>query len=295
MLNEKWRGVFPALITPFTKEGALNADALAPLMEWNLQKGVTGFYVGGSTAEAFLLRMEERKQIMRAAKEIAGSRCTLIAHVGCISTDQTAELGRYARQLGYDAVSSVTPFYFKFSSQEIQDHYLELANQAELPVLLYHIPNLSGVSMKTEEIGALLEDERFLGVKFTSSDFFALERIKTAYPEKAVYNGFDEMFYAGIAMGADGGIGSTYNMMAEKFIRMLRLFREGKNEEVRKIQQKVNAVVEALVKVGVIPGEKALLRALGFDCGSCRKPFRPVTGEQERWLLQRVLPLLEEE
>ena len=111
----KFKGIFPALLTPFNEKDEINEKALEKLIEYNIQKGVTGFYVGGSTAEAFLLSDEERLQVYRLVKEIVGKRCTLIAHIGCISTGQTIMFGECVQSLGYDAVSAVAPFYYKFT------------------------------------------------------------------------------------------------------------------------------------------------------------------------------------
>ena len=215
----KFKGIFPALLTPFNEKDEINEKALEKLIEYNIQKGVTGFYVGGSTAEAFLLSDEERLQVYRLVKEIVGKRCTLIAHIGCISTGQTIMFGECVQSLGYDAVSAVAPFYYKFTFDEIKKHYFDVVEHIDLPMLIYNFPAFSGVNLTTENLKLFLNDERFIGVKHTSNDYFGLEQFKTAFPHKVFYNGFDEMFLAGLSMGADGGIGSTYNFMAEKFIK----------------------------------------------------------------------------
>ena len=180
---DKYKGIFTALLTPFDKENRINEKELERLVKFCLDRGVKGFYVGGSTAEAFLLSTDERKQIM-------------------------------------DVVKSVAPFYYKFTFDEIKNYYFRLADSAELPMLVYHFPAFSGVNMGASEMSKFLSDERFLGIKYTSNDFFTLEQCKTNFPHKVVYNGFDEMLLSGLVMGADGGIGSTYNFMADKFVKI---------------------------------------------------------------------------
>ena len=288
----KFRGIFPALLTPFDSCDNINFKALEELIEYNLNKGVNGFYVGGSTAEAFMLTDEERLNIYKTVKKIVGDRCTLIAHIGCISTKQTINFGKYVQKLGYDAVSSVAPFYYKFSFEELKNHYFQVVENVALPMIIYNFPAFSGVNLTAENLKEFLEDERFIGVKHTSNDFFALEQFKSAFPNKIFYNGYDEMFLAGLSMGADGGIGSTYNFMAEKFIKMYELFKQGNLTECYEIQQNVNKIISALIKVGVFQGEKAILDMLGFNFGDVRSPFKPITKEQYKFLEETVLPIL---
>ena len=288
----KFKGVFPALLTPFDKNDNINEKALEALVQMNLDKGVSGFYVGGSTAEAFLLSDDERKQVYKIVKDIVGDKCTLIAHIGCISTKQTIEFGKYAEELGYDAISSVAPFYYKFSFNEIKKHYFNTVDNVNLPMLIYNFPAFSGVNLSVDNLSEFLVDDRFIGIKHTSNDYFALEQFKTAFNNKLIYNGFDEMFLAGLAMGADGGIGSTYNFMAEKFIKIYNLFNEGNYPEAYKVQQEANKIISALIKVGVFQGEKAVLNMMGIDFGDVRAPFEKISKENYDYLEKTIMPLL---
>jgi N-acetylneuraminate lyase len=265
---------------------------LEKLVQLNLEKGVTGFYVGGSTAEAFLLSEEERKYVYKLVKDITKGECTLIAHIGCISTKQTIELGKYVEDLGYDAISSVAPFYYKFSFDEIKNHYFHTVSEVDLPMLVYNFPSFSGVTLSVAQLSEFLTDNRFMGIKHTSNDYFALEQFKTNFPEKVIYNGYDEMFLAGLSMGADGAIGSTFNFMAEKFVKIYNLFREGKQEEAFKVQQEANKIISTLCKVGVFQGEKAVLNLMGLDFGDVREPFAKITKEQYNLIEKDIMPLL---
>ncbi len=289
---EKFKGVFPALLTPFDKNDNINEAALEQLIEMNLQKGVKGFYVGGSTAEVYLLSDEERKYIYKLVKDIVNDRCTLIAHIGCISTRQTIGYGQFVEELGYDAVSSVAPFYYKFTFEEIKKHYFSIVENVSLPMIVYNFPSFSGVNLTVNNLSEFLKDDRFIGIKHTSNDYFAMEQFKTAFSDKVIYNGFDEMFLAGLSMGADGGIGSTFNFMAEKFIKIQKLFTDGKYEKAYKIQQDANKIISALVKVGVFQGEKAVLNMLGIDFEDVRAPFEKLSKENYKNLEKTVLPLL---
>ena len=289
-INDK-KGIFTALLTPFDKNNKINAKALEELIKFNVKMGVNGFYVTGSTGEAFLLSTEERKEVMDIVKATAPDK-VLIAHVGSVSEATAIELGEYAKKLNYDMVSSVSPFYYKFSFKEIKEYYCNIADAAGLPMLVYHIPAFSGVNMGMSEMRQFLEDDRFIGIKFTSNDFFTLEQAKATFPTKLVYNGYDEMFLSGKIMGADGAIGSTYNFMADKFVKIYSLFSEGKLDEARKIQNEANKIITILCKIGVMQAEKEILCQLGFDFGCCRRPFLPVSDADKKLIAEEIIPLL---
>ncbi len=288
---KNFKGVLTALLTPFDKENRVNEKELEKLVQFNLQKGVTGFYVGGSTAEAFLLSTEERKQIMDVVKS-AAPEATLIAHIGSVHEDEATKLAAHAADIGYDAISSVAPYYYKFSTEEIKNYYFRLAYATNLPMLVYHFPAFSGVNMGVAEMGAFLNDPKFIGIKFTSNDFFMLEQCKSAFPGKLVYNGYDEMFLAGLSMGADGGVGSTYNFMAEKFVAIQKLFKENRIPEAQEIQKEANRIITILCKIGVMQAEKEVLNQLGFDFGVCRHPFGEPTPEQKALIAKEIIPYL---
>ena len=198
---KKFAGLYPALLTPFDAGDRVNPEALAKLVEFNIRGGADGFYVAGSTAEVFMLTPEERRLVYRTVAEAAGGRVRLIAHIGAISTADTVAYGEFASSLGYDAISAVAPFYYKFGFGQIKEHYFAVQRAVGLPMLVYNFPGNSGVNLTADQIGEFLSDDGFIGMKHTSSDYFALQTVKSRYPGKVIYNGYDEMFLCGLAMG----------------------------------------------------------------------------------------------
>ncbi len=287
---KNFNGIFTALLTPFTADGKVNEKALERLMERSIKAGVTGFYSCGSTAEAFLMSNETRRGLMKSVVDINKGRTTLIAHVGAVSADEAASLAEYAYELGYDAVSAVAPFYYKFSFDEVTDYYNQLAAATPLKVLIYNFPAFSGVTLSADQLGGFMKDDRFLGIKHTSNDFFTLETVKSQFPDKVIYNGYDEMLLSGLAAGADGAIGSTFNFMAEKYVKIQKLFKEGNMAEAHAVQHECNEIIRVLCKVGVMAGEKAIMNLLGYDFGECRKPFRSCDKEAYALLEREVMP-----
>ncbi|MBO5934510.1 MAG: N-acetylneuraminate lyase [Clostridia bacterium] len=286
-----FKGIFTAQLTPFDKNDKINDAALEKLIKHNIDMGVSGFYVGGSTAEAFHMTTDERKYLLEAVRAIAKDK-TIIAHIGTLNQNEAIDLAKHAEKVGADAISSVAPFYYKMTFNEIKDYYFGVADSVNIPMFVYNFPMNTGVTMTIKEFDQFFENDKFLGFKHTSSDFFTLERVKAKYPEKIALNGFDEMFLGGIVMGADGGIGSTYNFMANKFVKIMELVKEGKIEEAREIQHDINKVVETLFSIELMPAQKEVLNQLGFDFGNCRKPFRELTTEEKKIIEKEILPLL---
>ena len=288
---KKFKGIFPALLTPFTNSGKINEKALEALVLMNMKKGVDGFYAGGSTGEAFLLSSDERKYILDIVSDTVKGKCTLISHVGSISTDEAIRLAKHASEAGADAISAIPPFYYNFSFPEIKSYYYDIVSSVNLPMIIYNFPAFSGVSLNEENISEFLCDKRFMGVKHTSNDFFSLERFKNKFPDAFMYNGFDEMFLAGLSMGADGGIGSTYNFMAEKFIEIYKLFNENKSAQAVKIQSEVNDIIKMIIKIGVLPAEKEILNQMGLDFGFCRSPFKK-PDDNDKKIISKIIKKL---
>ena len=273
----KFRGLFSALLTPFNADSSVNLDAMKKLVEFNLENGIDGFYVGGSTGEGLLLTNEERKATFKCVAEVAKGRATLIAHVGTLHTDAAIDMAKYAESLGYDAVSAVAPYYYGFPLEAVTGYYNDIANSTSLPMIVYNFPNSGKFALTKEVANEMFKNEKFIGIKHTSADMFALQQFKQLDREIVVYNGFDETLLSGLAMGADGAIGSTYNFMGKKFKKIMNDFKAGNIEEAIKGQNEADEIISEMIKYGVFQSEKAILTEMGIDMGECRKPFLPIS------------------
>ena len=276
----KMNGIFTALLTPFKDDYSINEASLKKLVEFNLEKGINGFYVGGSTGEGLIMTAEERKEVFRIVKEAAGDKVPLIAHCGSISTDEAIGMAKTAEALGYDAVSAVAPLYYGFSFPAIRKYYDDIVSSVNIPMVVYNFPGGSGVTFTADYAAEMFKDERYMGIKHTSSDLYTLHQFKQKIDRPVtIFNGFDEMCLGGLAMGADGAIGSTYNFMGDKFIRIYNEFKAGNIEKAQEIQTEANEIIAEMIKYTVLPCEKAIMTHLGIDCGPCRRPFLPLTKE----------------
>ena len=233
----------------------------------------------GSTGEAFLLTQEERQRILETVIEENNGEKLVIAHIGQIATEHALALGRHAKEQGVDAVSSISPFYYKFSTEEIKRYYLDLMNGLEMPFFIYNFPAFSGFSLTPELLDEMCRCPYVAGVKFTASDFFQLERMKKSHPALTIWNGYDEMLLSGLSAGADGGIGSTYNVLCPAIRGVYDSYRAGDIRKAQAYQHIANDMISEICKFGVFPSIKAILGFEGMAFGGCRKPFAPISAE----------------
>jgi len=276
-MSVQLKGVMPALLTPFDASENLDTESLRRLVRFNISQGIDGLYVGGSTGEAFVQSIAEREEVLEIVAEEAKGKITLIAHVGTVSTRETQQLAKAASRYGFDAVSAVTPFYYPFSFAEHCDHYRAAIEAADgLPMVVYNIPALSGVKLTLEQISTLVTLPGVGALKQTSGDLFQMEQIHRAYPELVLYNGYDEIFASGLLAGANGGIGSTYNIMGWRYMGIVRALAEGDIATAQRLQTECNKVIDLLIKVGVFRGLKTVLHYMDvLAVPLCRKPFAP--------------------
>ncbi|WWD82940.1 N-acetylneuraminate lyase [Terrisporobacter glycolicus ATCC 14880 = DSM 1288] len=281
MNNADMRGIFSALLVSYNEDGSINEKGVREIVRHNIDNmKVDGLYVGGSTGENFMLSTEEKKRIFEIAKDAAKNEIKLIAQVGSINVYESVELAKFATELGYDAISAVTPFYYKFSFNEIKDYYNTIIDSVDNRLIIYSIPFLTGVDMSVEQFGELFENEKIIGVKFTAADFYLLERLRKAYPNHLIYAGFDEMMLPATVLGVDGAIGSTFNVNGIRARQIFDLAKEGKIEEAREIQHITNDLISAILSNGLYATLKELLKLSGVDAGYCRKPMALTTDAQ---------------
>ena len=288
MSYKKITGIIPAFISAFNADGSLSIEATKAHAKRLVENGADSLYVGGSSGEMILLSVDERKAQLEAVLDAVPAGFPIIAHVGAANPVDAYELAAFADKSGAAAISSVAPFYYKYEFREIKAYYEKLAASSSAPTIMYNIPSLSGVNFSMKQLSELLNVPNVEGMKFTCSDYFLFERVRREFPEKALYNGSDEMLCAGLAMGADGGIGTTYNIMVSKFALAYKLFKENKVSEALEVQHEINDVIAELFKYPLLPAVKYLVKACGCDCGECREPFSALTEEEKKTLVDSV-------
>ncbi|WP_436854426.1 N-acetylneuraminate lyase [Staphylococcus caeli] len=288
-MEENLKGLYAALLVPFDENGQVKEEGLKQIAKNAIEtEGLDGLYVNGSSGENFLISKEQKKQIFKVAKEAVGDDVNMIAQVGSLDLNEAIELGKYATELGYDAISAVTPFYYPFSFEEIKDYYFELIEATQNNMIIYAIPDLTGVNISIEQFGELFNHEKVIGVKYTAPNFFLLERIRKAYPNKLILSGFDEMLVQAAVSGVDGAIGSTYNVNGKRARQIFEKAQSGNVAEAYAIQHETNNIIENVLSMGIYSTLKEILASRGIDGGVPKRPFKPFN-EENRSKLEALI------
>lgn len=276
------KGIYSALLVSFDENGNINEKGLRQIVRHNIDVcKVDGLYVGGSTGENFMLSTEEKKRIFEIAKDEAQNDVKLIAQVGSVNLSEAVELAKFATDLGYDCLSAVTPFYYKFDFSEIKNYYETIINSVDNNMIIYSIPFLTGVNMSLEQFAELFENDKIIGVKFTAADFYLLERMRKEFPDKLIYAGFDEMLLPATVLGVDGAIGSTFNVNGARAKKIFNLAKEGNVKEALEIQHITNDFITDVLSNGLYQTLKLILTEQGVDAGYCKQPMKLSTQEMK--------------
>ena len=267
----KLSGLIPAVFTPFDKSGAINLPQIRPYADKLAADGADGVFVCGSTGECTSMTVAERKSVLEAWVKAAAGRMRVIAHVGGTCQADCIELARHAAEQGVDAVGAIAPFYFKPASvEELVDFYKPIAAAVDpIPFYTYHMPSVTGVNLPMKEF--LEKGSRAIpnlnGIKFTSNNFMEmLECIRLEDGRFDILNGFDEMLLCGMAAGARGGVGSTYNYSLSTYRNLYDAFLAGDIERARAFQQESVDIVHVIIRHGGgVRGGKAIMNHLGID------------------------------
>ncbi len=275
------KGIITALITPFDTDGFVDEAALRQVVRHNIDvMNVDGLYIGGSTGEAFVMSEEERAKVLRIVKEEAGSEVTLIAQIGSLNFEEAIRLGKEAKELKYDAISAITPYYYNFSFEEIYAYYKKLDEVLDYEMIIYSNPSMAGGDFGIDKFRKLLDIPKVIGIKFSNADIAKLERLRYAFPDDLIYFGYDEIGIVGFVLGCDGAIGSTYNVMGNQVRNVLNFVKEGKIDEARMLQHKITSVITKIVNNNLYPTIKEVITLQGAEAGKMKFPFGNLTQEQ---------------
>lgn len=275
---EKYKGVIPAFYAAYDKDGNIDRTRVAKLTEHLIKKGVKGLYVNGSSGECIYQSVEDRKAVIEEVVSVARGRITIINHVACNNTKDSIELAEHSEKLGVDAIAAIPPIYFKLPEYAIEKYWNAISNAApNTDFVIYNIPQLAGVALSDNLFINMLKNNRVIGVKNSSMPVLDIEKFKMiAGDEYVIFNGPDEQYLAGRVAGADGGIGGTYAVMPELFLRLERLILEARLEEARKLQNIINGIIFRLCsgKGCMYAMIKEVLRINeSLDIGGVREPF----------------------
>jgi len=275
-------GVYPAMPTPFSRNGDLDETGLRDMVSYYEGTGVNGLLALGTIGEFAMMGEQERK---RAADIIVGAadRLEIIINAGCASTRETVKMARYLKDLGVDAVIAVEPYFYHPSPRGMAMHYLTIAEDVDMPVMAYNIPQFAGNCLAPDIMDAFGSDERIVGLKDSEGDTVKLvEFIRRAPGDFSVMVGFDPLASYGLCMGAKGMMTGSASIAPEACVEMYRAFVEKDMQQAFAGQKRLDDVIRAL-SVGTFPAAaKYMLTLKGLPGGHVRPPLRDLSDGQKR-------------
>ncbi|MCG7311070.1 dihydrodipicolinate synthase family protein [Brachybacterium sp. ACRRE] len=290
-------GIHAALIAAYDDHGELSLERQAELIDHVLGQGVDGLFVSGSTGEAYLQSADERRATITAAVEQVAGRGPVIAHTGCLDTRTSLSLTEHAAQAGADAVSAVTPIYYNYDEAQLAAYFRELSAAAgPTPLIAYHIPGRSHVDLSPDFFLRLADEGILQGLKYTSTDLHPLvEIIRQSPPDFVVFNGSDEVLLGGLALGADGGIGSTYNVIGGVYRQLADQVADGDFAAALRRQGIANEFIAHMGRYDFLLFLRQALRRAGIETGHGRAPLPAITDFQRREIDDLLSTLLTQE
>jgi 4-hydroxy-2-oxoglutarate aldolase len=284
-------GVFAALTTPFAADDSV---AIAELKK-NIQRynatALTGYAVQGSTGESVLLSRAEWDSVLVAAKEAASPQKKLLAGTGVESTAETISRSKRAAELGYHAALVKTPYYYKpvYKPDVFIAHYRRVADASPIPVLLYSVPQFTGISLEAPEVAVLAEHPNIIGIKESSGHVQRVgEMVAAVSSSFQVLTGGAGVLLPSLTVGAKGAILALASALPEKCAELYEVARRGPLETARELQKNLLRASKLIVSELGIPGVKFVMDQRGYYGGASRSPLLPLSDTAKR----RVLDLL---
>ena len=280
-------GIFPALTTPFAGDGTVSlADLKHNIQQYN-RTGLAGYVVIGSTGESVLLSKSEAESVLITVKEAAAPGKKLIAGTGAESTAETIERTKRAAELGYDVALVKTPYYYKpaYKPENYIAHYRRVADASPIPVMLYSVPQFTGVALEPPEVAKLAEHPNIIGIKESSGNVQRVAEIIASVPSNfQVLVGSAATIYPSIIVGARGAILALASALPEKCVALYELIRQGQHQKARELHEVILRASKLAVSECGIAGVKYVMDQRGYRGGLPRLPLLPLKDEQKKRL-----------
>lgn len=279
---DKYKGVIPAFYACYDAEGNISPEGVQALTRYFVDKGVKGVYVNGSSGECIYQSVEDRKVVLENVMKAAEGKLTVIAHVACNNTKDSVELARHAESLGVDAIAAIPPIYFRLPEYAIAQYWNDISAAApNTDFVIYNIPQLAGVALTMGLFEEMRKNPRVIGVKNSSMPVQDIQMFKQAAGEDyIIFNGPDEQFMSGRVIGTEGGIGGTYGVMPELFLKLDAYVKAGDMDAARNLQYAIDEIIYKMCSAhgNMYAVIKAILKINeGLDLGGVRKPLPSLT------------------
>ena len=284
-MEHDYRGLFAAVFTPMHQDGSLNLVQVQPIVDHLVRTEISGLYVCGSTGEGPSLSSDERRAVAAAYVEAAARKLPVIVQVGHNSLAEARQLAAHAQGIGADAISAVPPTYFRTDSlKTLIDCLCEISSGApNLPFFYYHIPSITGINIDMLEF--LRQGRKRLpnlaGIKYSHPTIHEYQAcLQFDNHRFAILLGVDEMLLSGLAVGAKGAVGSTFNFAGPLYQRIVKAFEQGDLSEARKWQGLSASMIRVCYRYRGQPAFKAIMKLIRLDCGPSRLPLETLRPEE---------------
>jgi 4-hydroxy-tetrahydrodipicolinate synthase len=277
-------GIFPALTTPFAEDGSVSLNGLKENVGRYNGTGLAGYVVLGSTGEAVMLSREEADAILSAAKEVAAPEKVLVAGTGAESTTETVARTKRAAALGYKFALVKTPYYYKpvYRAETYIRHYRAVADASPIPVLLYSVPQFTGITLETPEILTLAEHPNIVGIKDSSGVIQRVSEVVASAPARFhLVTGGAAVVYPALVVGARGAILALASALPEKCVELYEFVRSGQHDRAKALQHQLALASKRIMSENGIAGLKFAMDLRGYDGGSPRLPLLPLKEENK--------------
>jgi len=270
----KPEGIFPALVTPFTDDGkTVDEERLRVLVNHCIELGVNGVVPCGTTGEFVNLTKEEKKQVLKVVVDEVNGKVPVIAGTGASGTSEALEMTKYAKDIGATAALIVTPYYLKPADRGIYEHYSTIASEVDLPIILYNIPQCTGLPLPWQMVEDLAQIPNIVGVKDSSGQLsFILAVLEKVRDKINVLCGHDEVVIAALAAGCSGAILASANIIPDVWVQIYNHVKNGELQKARELQYKVQKIARIIAGSGPV-GTKAALNMMKIKVGPVRMPL----------------------
>lgn len=286
-----FNGAGVAIVTPMKANGSVDYENFAKLIEFQIENGTDAIVVCGTTGEASTLTHEEHLECIRFTVEQTKKRVPVIAGTGSNCTDTAIYLSKNAVQHGADGILVVTPYYNKATQNGLKKHFTMIANEVNVPMILYNIPGRTGCSMAVETIASLVKEvDNIVAVKEATGNIsFVAQLMQECHGEVDIYSGNDDQIVPILSLGGKGVISVMSNILPRETHNIVELFNKGEIAASRDLQLKYIPLINALFsEVNPIPVKKALEK-LGFEVGTLRMPLTEMEPQNEKRLVEAMI------
>lgn len=269
-----FKGCATAIITPFDENDNINFDEFKKIVNFQIDNGINGIVVCGTTGEASTMTTEEKEELIKYCVKVVNGRVPVIAGVGSNNTKQVIENEKYAQKVGANGLLIVTPYYNKTTQEGLVEHYKLIAENTFLPIILYNVPGRTGVDIKPDTYFKLSKIKNIVATKEASGDISKILKIRHLCQDNLnIYSGNDDQIIPILSLGGIGVISVLSNVIPEYTSNIIKKYLNGEVKEASDMQIKATKLINLLFKeVNPIP-IKALMNSFGFKCGKTRLPL----------------------